>query len=152
MNLRKNTDWEKKKPWAEWRFPLMLVTTSSVIFVLLVSAFGVTIHSQTGEVTMYMDWSQYYDEKTGLYDPWVYNPMTVWIQDNRLPVFISFIAGFYFVMTAVIYCWFDYMKWKWEKIPVEYKTQIKVKNKIYYTDGAKLEKNRREKNGIRKKS
>ena len=127
----------KSKPYGEWRLPLMIITMSSFIFILITTMFGVTINGLTGELTMEMDWSQYIDEDTGAYDPWVYDPFAVWMQNNRLPVFLWFITCFYACIAIFTYYWFQYNKWKWKNIPIkeryEEKTyRIKIPNNKLY--------------------
>jgi len=125
------------KPYGEWRLPIMVITMSSMVFILITAMFGVTINSQTGELTLEMDWSEWIDEETGLYDPWVYDPYSVWVQNNRLLVFVVTMGMYYVCIGFFIYCWFGYNKWKWQNIPVKERYvekyyKVKIPNNMLY--------------------
>ena len=117
--------WPPKPPFGEWRLPLMVITMSSFIFILITAAFGVTINMKTGEVAMDMDWTPYIDKDTGAYDPWVYDPTAVWMSQNRTLIYITMFGMYMFCIAVFTYCWFEYNKWKWKNIPVEERKVIK---------------------------
>ena len=120
----------KTPPYGEWRFPIMLITISGFIFILIITGTNMQVDSRTGELVISMDWSQYIEDDTGLYDPWVYDPFQAWTSQNRLLV-ICWMMTLYFATIAIFVCyWFKYMKWKWENVPVKEK-YIEKKYKEY---------------------
>ena len=98
-----------KRPFGEWRMPVMIVCVSSVFFVLLTAMFGVSFNRNTGELIFNMEGVQDVPD-----DPWA-NPM------NQFPDFCYFamIIGYYVCVGFMIIGWFDYCKWKWNNIPKE---------------------------------
>lgn len=102
----------KVPPYGEWRLPIMIITMSGFIFIVIITGFGLQIDGRTGEPVILIDWSQYIDEDTGYYDPWIYDPYNAWISQNRT-LFISWFSVLYFA-TICLFCheWFRYMRWK----------------------------------------
>ena len=98
-----------KRPFSEWRMPVMIVSLSSLFFVLLTAMFGITINRNTGALGYNMEGIQY----LGI-DPWV-NPM------GQFPewCYFAMIIGYYIAIGMFIWIWFDYCKWKWNNIPKE---------------------------------
>ena len=115
---------KKQPPFGEWRLPVMILIVSSFVFILITSGVGVGINRNTGQLSIEMDWSQYIDDD-GLYDPWVYDPFQAWISENKLLVICWMILLFYASICIFFYYWFEYMKWKWKRIPIEERKQIK---------------------------
>ena len=118
-------DYEKKKPFGEWRLPIMVLTLSSLIFILLTAAFGVTINSSTRKLDFHMgiqDTDPFETDPMQQYPDWIYACM---------------VFGYYSCVGIFIYCWYDYNKWKWNNIPkkerIEYKTvRIKIPDNSLY--------------------
>ncbi len=90
----------------------MLITISGFVFILIITGTNMQVDSRTGELLITFDWSQYIEEDTGIYDPWVYDPFNAWTSQNRL-LFISWMVTMYYATMAIfVYYWFKYMKWK----------------------------------------
>ena len=126
IEYRLNRYFRKGKPFGEWRFPLMVLTMSSFIFILITAAFGVRFNSLTGQPEFEMDWSKYIDPDTKAYDPWVYDPMAQYIQNNRYMIFVTFLGMYYGGICIFTIYWFKYQKWKWLNIPIEERYEEKV--------------------------
>lgn len=122
--------WKQEAPFGEIRIPIMLITVSSFIFILITLGFGASIDTHTGQPVWEIDWNQYFDEETGLYDPWVVSPMDRFLINNSAKVFAMIWFGYCGMICILILAWFQYMKWKWEHIPIE----EKVVSKIVYKD------------------
>jgi len=108
------------RPFSEWRIPIMILMVSSVFFVLLTAMFGVTIDTRTHEVAYNFDGWNNKPIEDG-----VHNPM------NQFPDFtyVVMIIGYYMGAVCLIYLWFDYCKWKWEKIPIEHRIEYREHKK-----------------------
>lgn len=100
-----------ERPFSEWRYPVMFLAVSGLVFILIVTMFGVQINTITGETTFEMDWSKYIDED-GLYDPWVYSPFDAWVNGHQELVLTLFICGYYAGVLVVLHGWFEYCRWK----------------------------------------
>ena len=108
-----------KRPFSEWRIPVMIVSVSSVFFVLLTALFGIEINRNTGEMIYNFE-----GIRNIPLDPWL-NPMM------QFPewCYFAMIIGYYIAVVMLIVLWFDYCKWKWENIPIEIRYEIKGKGK-----------------------
>lgn len=116
---------KEEAPFGEIRYPIMFLTLSGVVFILITAMFGISVDTRTGEVTYYLspgsDWKNPFFDQNG--DIAMYsergesNPM------RQFPDWIYFIMviGYYISICFLIHIWFDYCKWKWEHIPIEKK-------------------------------
>ena len=104
----------------------MVITMSSVIFILVTAGFGVRIHRNSGILTTEYDWSQYIDNKTGAFDPSAYDPMDQWMSKNNWMIFVSFVGFYYASIIGFTYYWFQYNKWKWNNIPTNERFEEKI--------------------------
>ncbi|GAI07487.1 unnamed protein product [marine sediment metagenome] len=111
--------WKQEAPFGEIRYPIMLITCSSFVFIIITLGFGASIDTHTGQPVWEIDWNQYFDEETGLYDPWVVSPMDQFMINNRPTIFAMLWFGYCGMICVLVLGWFQYMKWRWEHIPVE---------------------------------
>jgi hypothetical protein len=120
---------KEEAPFGEIRYPLMLITISSVFFVLITAGFGVAIDTRDGGTIFSFDTDQYFNEDDGaLQDPWMNRPMEQFINKNATMVFLIMYMGYCFMLCFLVYIWFEYCKWKWEHIPIEKKyMEVKLK-------------------------
>lgn len=111
-----------KRPFAEWRLPVQICLVSSVIFVLFTAMFGISINTQTGMPEYYLapgdDWENpivdndgdlaMYSERGGN------NPM------RQFPdwIYLAMVIGYYVTVGFFIWGYFEYCKWKWDRIPL----------------------------------
>jgi len=102
-----------EKPFREYQYPAMFLSISALIFILIVTGFGVKIDVRTGQTIFEMNWSQCIG-KDGTFDSWVYSPYYSWVSRNRELVIGMFMAGFYGTLIFTIYIYFEYLKWKWK--------------------------------------
>lgn len=136
---KKKNKFLAERPWAEYRFPLILIAVSGLIFILLTGLFGITYNRITGEVTFIMspgdDWSHTMVGKSGEDDLNV-NPM------RQFPdwCFLAMILGYFVCIGFFIYGWFEYCKFRYELF-------IKYGLKNEPSRLRKLIENRRQKNG-----
>lgn len=107
-----------EKPFREYQYPAMFMSVSALVFILIVTAFGVKIDVRTGQTIFEMNWSQYVQED-GLFDPWVYSPYWSWVSRHREIIIGFFMAGFYGTLISTIYFYFEYLKWKWQNLLIE---------------------------------
>lgn len=111
--------WKEEAPFGEIRLPIMMLTVSSFVFIILTLGFGASINTQTGQPVWEIDWDQYFDDETGLYDPWVVSPMDQFMGKNKELVFATMYLGYCGILSVICIGWFQYMKWRWEHIPIE---------------------------------
>jgi len=111
-------------PFAEWRIPVMILTMSGVIFILITAMFGVSIDRSTGGVEYYLgpgdDWNSPFVDNDGdiaMYsdDRGDNNPM------RQYPDWIYFmmVIGYFTAIIFFTHFWFEYMKWRWKHVPEE---------------------------------
>ena len=100
-------------PFSEWRYPVMFLAISGLLFILLITMFGIQINMQTGETLFEVDWELYFDKETGLHDRWMYNIFEIWVGTHQLEVLALMLLGYYMTSIFLIYFYFDYCKWKW---------------------------------------
>jgi hypothetical protein len=131
---RLRNKWLSDKPWAEWRLPIMLLTVSGVVFILITALFGVSININTKEIVMHLspgdDWSQPMINKD--WEDYNHaNPM------QQFPWWLYFVMvmGYFSCFCFFTYAWFRYMRWRWKMVPefIAYHKQ-KIK-KIKLTQG-----------------
>jgi 4-amino-4-deoxy-L-arabinose transferase-like glycosyltransferase len=95
----------------EWRLPIMLISISGVVFILLTALFGITVDTRSGTVDWSLepgsDWSNPVIGKSNE-DRGHVNPMTQypWF------CFLAMILGYFISLGMFIYIWFGYMKWR----------------------------------------
>lgn len=95
----------------EWRLPIMLISVSGMIFILLTALFGVTVDTRSGTVDWSLepgsDWSNPVVGKSNE-DQGHVNPMTQypWF------CFLAMILGYFIAIGIFIYFWFEYMKFR----------------------------------------
>lgn len=100
-----------------WRLPIMIVTISGVVFILLTAAFGITVNKNTGEVGYTFgvgdDWTTPMINKS-IEDKDNVNPM------KQFPdwIFFAMILGYFVSIGILCWAWFEYMKYR-EKIRME---------------------------------
>jgi hypothetical protein len=95
----------------------MILAVSSLIFITLTMAYGIGYNRMTMQPEFFyaMDPS-----------PDIFNPM------EQYPdfCFIILFIGYYMAISLLIFFWFEYCKWKWMHIPVEYRIEYKkIKDK-----------------------
>ena len=118
QQIKKNS-YNNVKPFGEWRIPIVILISSSIIFVCLTMTFGVKINRNTGEAVMTMEMND------SDMDSWSYDPMViVWGEFWRYWC----ILGYFGSLGIFSLFWFEYMKWKWKQIPIEYRYIEKKKN------------------------
>jgi hypothetical protein len=104
------------KPYIEWRLPVMLLTVSGVIFILLTAMFGVGVNKFTGAIEYHMspgdDWAQPMINKE-----WEDDNIANAMQQFPGWLFWVMILGYYLAFAFMIYCYFQYLKWRWCNIP-----------------------------------
>lgn len=89
----------------QYYVPLAIITCSSVLFVGLTFAFGVTVDSRTGQ-TEYQLMTDMRDSGEYL-DPWIYDPaVIVWGDFWRYYA----MAGYFACIAVFTYCWFEFKK------------------------------------------
>lgn len=108
-----------KRPYGEWRLPVMIILVSSIVFVLITSMFGVRIDIRTGETLYRMEPNGMMGKEV---DPWLPNPM------EQYPewIFIPMVLGYYACVGGFVCMWFDYCRWKWERIPIAERVEEKI--------------------------
>jgi len=111
--------YKEDAPFGEIRYPVMIITVSGVIFVLITAGFGITIDTRDGSAIFDYDFGQYFDEEGAIRDPWTHRPMDQFIQENGTIIFLLMYMGYCIMLCFLIYFWFEYCKWKWEHIPIE---------------------------------
>ena len=111
--------WKQEAPFGEIRLPIMMLTVSSFVFIIITLGFGASIDMQTGQPIWEIDWDQYFDDETGNYDPWVVSPMDQFMGNNKELVFAMMYFGYCGILSVICIGWFQYMKWRWEHIPVK---------------------------------
>lgn len=101
-----------KQPFGEVRIPVMLLTISSLVFTLITAMFGVGINRFTGAVEFMelSNWNVAYINPMDQYPPYIW---------------IVLVIGYYIAMVFLVYLWFDYCRWKWLHIPVEFRIEKK---------------------------
>lgn len=109
--------YKEEAPFGELRYPIMLLTISSVIFILLTAMFGVSIDTRDGTVEYHLTpghyWSQPFTHKEWENERGIANAM------YQYPGWIYFvmIIGYYMTIALLFYFWLEYCKWKWEHTP-----------------------------------
>ena len=133
MLVRRKKKFLEDKPALEWRLPVMILTVSGMVFILLTAMFGVTVDTRTGDVRFDLqpgsDWSNPLVDKP-MEDEGHGNPM------DQYPWFcwLAMILGYFICAGMFCYFWFEYMKWRWMHVPEEIRfTTKKVRyGKILY--------------------
>lgn len=104
-----------KQPFGEVRIPVMLLTISSLIFTLITAMFGIGYNRNTMQLEFF-DLSHWDPITSNIINPMQQYPWFCWI---------AFYVGYYFLLMAIVYLWFDYCRWKWLNIPIEFRIEHK---------------------------
>lgn len=97
-----------RQPFGEIRIPAMILGVSGLVYTLLTTMFGVGIDWVNHNVTFFY----LLDPSPDIINPMQQFPEYCWI--------VMFI-GYYMAVTFLIYIWFEYCKWRWINIPIEYR-------------------------------
>lgn len=120
---------KEEAPFGEIRYPIMFLTISGVVFILITAMFGISVDTRTGEPTYHLtpgsDWKNPFFDQNG--DIAMYSEREESNPMRQFPdwIYLALILGYYTSICFLIWLWFDYCKWKWEHIPVELKKREK---------------------------
>lgn len=104
-----------KQPFGEIRIPAMILGVSGLVYTLLTAMFGVGINWNTRTVEFFY----LMDPSIDIINPMQQFPMYTWA--------VMFI-GYYLAVALLIYMWFEYCKFRWLHIPMEYRAKtIEIK-------------------------
>jgi len=128
--IKKKKKFLSDVPAQEWKLPVMLLTVSGIIFIMITAMFGVGINRSTGNVEYHMspgdDWSQPMINKD-----WEDNHTANAMQQFPGWLYWCMVMGYYFVFGAFIYKWMDYIKWRWKNVPeyMQYHSRLNRRKK-----------------------
>ena len=97
-----------KQPFGEIRIPAMILAIAGLVYTLLTTMMGVGINWNTRTVEFFY----LIDPSPDIINPMQQFPDYCWI---------VMIASYYVAIIFLIFFWFEYCKWRWINIPVEYR-------------------------------